>query len=68
MSPSELIQAGKKLFGPKWRQPMADALQVDLATIRRWTGGYVQIDRRTELAIRALLAGIRTVKGEASQP
>jgi hypothetical protein len=62
MTPSELIQAGERLYGTHWRQSLAEALQVNLATLRRWTGGYIAIDRRTELAIRGLLSEQRQNK------
>jgi hypothetical protein len=60
MSPSELIQAGERLYGKTWRHPLAEALGIDVSTLRRWTGGYVAIPRRTELAIRGLLSDKRS--------
>jgi hypothetical protein len=55
VTPSELIQAGEKLYGRNWRRPLADALGANIATLRRWTGGYIAIPRRTELAVQNLL-------------
>jgi hypothetical protein len=59
VTPSELIQAGERLYGQGWRQPLADALGVNIATLRRWTGGYIAIPRRTELAVQNLLVAKR---------
>lgn len=60
MTPSELIQAGERLYGKTWRHPLAEALGIDVSTLRRWTGGYVAIPKRTELAILGLLASARS--------
>jgi hypothetical protein len=59
VTPSELIQAGERLYGAGWRQPLADALGVNIATLRRWTGGYIAIPRRTELAVQNLIVAKR---------
>lgn len=63
MSPSELIEIGERLFGPQWRKPLADALGVDVATLRRWATARVAVPRVAALAIR-LLADRREAKEE----
>jgi hypothetical protein len=55
MTPSDIIAAGEQLYGQKWRKPLADALGVDVSTLRRWTSADTAIPRRTALAIQALL-------------
>lgn len=55
VSPSELIEAGERLYGPQWRQPLADLLEVDLSTIRRWTSGKSAVPKPVALAINLML-------------
>jgi len=56
VTPSEIIEAGERLFGPRWRQPLADALGVDIATLRRWTSAQIAIPKRVALAVQFLLS------------
>jgi hypothetical protein len=55
LSPADLIAAGERLYGPHWRQPLAWALQVNIATLRRWTSGEIEVPGPAALAIRLLL-------------
>ena len=41
MTAAELIRAGERLYGPKWKAPLARALGVDASTLWR----YLQEDR-----------------------
>ncbi len=55
VTPSEIIEAGERLFGSNWRQPLADALDVNIATLRRWTSAQTAIPKRVAMAIQFLL-------------
>lgn len=55
VSPSELIEAGERLYGAQWRQPLADLLEVDLSTIRRWTSGKSAVPKPVALTLALLL-------------
>lgn len=55
MTPSELIAAGERLFGEHWRKPLAEQLQVDVSTLRRWASGKVPISSVAALAIKHLV-------------
>jgi hypothetical protein len=55
LTSKDLISAGERLYGPHWRQPLAWALQVDIATLRRWTAGTVPVPGPAALAIRLML-------------
>ncbi len=54
MSPSELIEAGERLYGEHWRKPLAAELGIDISTLRRWATAQTAIPRVVELAIKAL--------------
>lgn len=55
MTPSELKTAGERLYGPKWRQPLAARLGVNIATLRRWTSGKKPIRATAALAVEGML-------------
>jgi hypothetical protein len=55
MTSAELIAAGERLYGPHWRQPLAWALQVNIATLRRWTTAEVSVPGPVALAVRLLV-------------
>lgn len=55
MTPSDLIAAGERLYGPHWRRPLADALGVDVSTLRRWTTAERAVPRRVALAVGQLM-------------
>lgn len=59
MSPSELIAIGERLYGPLWRSRLAEALGVNVSTVRRWATAATAIPKRTALAIKALEAAPR---------
>lgn len=43
MTPDELEKAGRKLFGEHWQTRMADTLEVNPRTVRRWASGESRI-------------------------
>jgi hypothetical protein len=56
MTPQQLRKAGVKLFGERaWQTRLAEALQVDPSTVRRWVSGAVTIPGPVEAAIRCFL-------------
>jgi len=55
MSPSELIEAGERLYGPKWRKPLAEALGVDISTLRRWATAERAVPKVAAMAVELML-------------
>lgn len=55
VSPSELIDAGERLFGQYWRQPLADLMGVNVSTLRRWTTAETAIPKSVAVALELLL-------------
>ncbi|HMD53822.1 MAG TPA: hypothetical protein VKJ65_04650, partial [Phycisphaerae bacterium] len=62
MTVSELEQAGLVLFGKGWRSAMADELDVDKSTIRRWMASD-SIPKIVELAVDGLRLHQRIMHG-----
>jgi DNA-binding transcriptional regulator YdaS (Cro superfamily) len=54
MTPSDLIDIGKRLFGNNWRVPLAAELGVNRETVGRWARGEHTIPPYVALAIEAL--------------
>lgn len=55
MTPAALAKAGKKLWGYGWQTRMAEALNVDGSTVRRWVSGAVPVPGPVEAALRCFL-------------
>lgn len=55
MTAQELVEAGERLFGQHWRQPLATALRVDISTLRRWASGKDEVPGPAALAVRLLV-------------
>jgi hypothetical protein len=55
MTPAELEAAALALYGTMWRRELSAALEVDVATLRRWMAREV-IPRMVELAVEGLHA------------
>ena len=55
MTSDELKQSGERLYGPHWRVPLAWALQVNIATLRRWTSGEIVVPGPVALAVSLLV-------------
>lgn len=54
MTPDDIRAAGEKLYGARWRAPLAEALGIGRATLWRWTSGRDEIPVKIELAIQQL--------------
>lgn len=56
LSPEELREAGERLFGRwGWQTRLAETLEVDGSTVRRWVSGAVAVPPPAKVAIRLLL-------------
>lgn len=42
-NPATLAAIGRALYGPSWQQALADALGVNVRTMRRWAKGEFDI-------------------------
>lgn len=56
MTPEQLREIGERLYGSwGWQTKMADVLQVDSSTVRRWLSGKVAIPGPAQVALGLLL-------------
>lgn len=55
MTAAELKKIGKKLYGYGWQTRLAEALEVDGSTVRRWVSGVVPIPGPVAAAIRCFV-------------
>jgi hypothetical protein len=56
LSPDDLRRAGEALFGEwGWQTRLAEALEVDGSTVRRWVSGAVPIPHPVKVAIKLML-------------
>lgn len=56
MKPKELAEIGEKLWGNwGWQTRMAEALEVDGSTVRRWISGALPIPGPAAAALRCFL-------------
>jgi len=56
MKPKELNEIGVKLWGEwGWQTRMAESLNVDGSTVRRWVSGAVPIPGPVEAALRCFM-------------
>jgi hypothetical protein len=54
MSGDELTKIAEKIYGKRWREPLARILDVDLATLRRWTSGQIKVPGPVALAMKLM--------------
>jgi len=56
LSPDDLRIIGETLFGPwGWQTRLAEALEVDGSTVRRWISGAVPAPHPVKVALRLML-------------
>lgn len=56
LTPDELRQVGAALFGEwGWQTRLAEALEVDGSTVRRWVSGAVPVPNPVKVALRLML-------------
>lgn len=56
LTPEDLALAGERLFGRwGWQTRLAEALEVDGSTVRRWVSGAVAVPNPAKVAIRLML-------------
>jgi len=56
MSPKQLREAGVRLYGEYgWQTRLAEELEVDGSTVRRWVSGAVPVPRPVVKAIECFL-------------
>lgn len=73
LTSADLAVAGERLFGRwGWQTRLAEALEVDGSTVRRWVSGAVPVPHPAKVAIRLMLAGREATDllagGERSDP
>lgn len=51
----ELADAGRKLYGRGWQTRLAEALDVDGSTVRRWVSGVIPVPGPAAAAVRCFL-------------
>jgi len=54
MTPEQLENVGRRLFGHRWQTPMAGALSVAVRTVQRWAAGQVDIPKGVAAAVTRL--------------
>lgn len=60
MTPDELRKACVKLYGEwGWQTRLAEALEVDGSTVRRWVSGAVPIPGPVSAAVKCFLERIK---------
>jgi DNA-binding transcriptional regulator YdaS (Cro superfamily) len=65
MTPRELEQSGRLIYGERWQTALARGLGVADRTVRRWFAGAVPIPGPAAIAIRALVENARHRREEA---
>lgn len=71
MTPEDLTDIGLTLYGPQgWQTKLAQDLEVDYSTVKRWVSGATAIPGPARVALRLMLK-IRTMedgRGSARRP
>lgn len=56
MTRDELCKAGRQLYGKwGWQTRLAEALEVDYSTVRRWVSGAIPVPGPAAAAVRCFL-------------
>ena len=56
MTPEDLTDIGLTLYGPQgWQTKLAQALEVDYSTVKRWVSGATAIPGPARVALRLML-------------
>lgn len=56
LTPKDLAEVGEQLFGRwGWQTRLAEALEVDGSTVRRWVSGAVPVPSTVKHALRLML-------------
>lgn len=64
MTPEEFINAGERLYGKRWKTPLARALKIDVSMVWRYATGQVKVPGPVEAA---LLCFIRELNHRQSE-
>ncbi len=68
LTPDELRVVGEELFGRwGWQTRLAEALEVDGSTVRRWVSGAVPIPHPVKHALRLMLEN-QSLRAAAAAP
>jgi hypothetical protein len=68
LSPEDLRRIGEALYGRwGWQTRLAEELEVDGSTVRRWVSGAVSVPHPVKVALRLLLetSGLRPAPAQA---
>lgn len=62
MTPQDLVAIGQRLYGTRWKTPLAKSIGVRRETISRMANGRCPVTRQIETAVRMLDQNTNTVK------
>jgi hypothetical protein len=69
LTPDDLREIGEALFGPwGWQTRLAEVLEVDGSTVRRWVSGAVSIPQPVKVALRLMLERREVVGAALPEP
>jgi hypothetical protein len=69
LTPDDLRIAGERLWGRwGWQTRLAEALEVDGSTVRRWLSGAVAVPGPAKVAIRLMLGGEEQAPPQPAAP
>lgn len=66
MTTDELKAAGESIYGEHWRRPLAEALNVDISTLRRWASGVTPVPGPVAIAIEQIKIMVNKNKQDGS--
>jgi hypothetical protein len=67
LTPDDLREIGEALYGRwGWQTRLAEALEVDGSTVRRWVSGAVPVPQPVKVALRLML-DVQAGRGPAPQ-